>query len=262
MSWEEREILLVAKTYPVRSKSYGNTVCTAGILEDTNEWVRIYPIRWIKYAKNNLKKFVRFKAQIKKNTSEYLQRKDSYKIRESTIKIMDDYLTKTQNKGVWQERKKILLNTLSNSIETLNEKFKEDKTSLGIIKPIANSIEFLILKPVDEIEIDVEKSTQYTIFGEKLIKVDKIENVFKYKFKCINVKCPSHKMICEDWELLQAFRKFRKIYDSEELEKQLRNQFYEKMIKYRDLYFIVGTHWQFPKFLIIGLFYPPKKIRD
>ena len=49
MGWEKREILLIAKTYPSRSKKYGNTVCTAGILEDTNEWVRLYPIRWERY---------------------------------------------------------------------------------------------------------------------------------------------------------------------------------------------------------------------
>jgi hypothetical protein len=48
MSWEEREILLVTKTYPASSKKHGNTVCTAGILEDTNEWIRIYPIKWQK----------------------------------------------------------------------------------------------------------------------------------------------------------------------------------------------------------------------
>ncbi|KKL81462.1 hypothetical protein LCGC14_1994500, partial [marine sediment metagenome] len=49
VSWEEREILLLVKTYPVRSDKYVNTVCTAGILEDTNEWVRIYPVIWFTF---------------------------------------------------------------------------------------------------------------------------------------------------------------------------------------------------------------------
>jgi len=259
MSWEEREVLLVVKTYPVKSKAYGNTVCTAGILEDTNEWIRIYPIRMEVIEKNELRKYTRFKAEVKKNTSEKLKRKESYKIRENTIKVVDRSLVNTKNKGVWQERKKILLNLLSDSKETLVDKYNEDKTSLGIIKPKKGKVKFLIKKPIDEIEIDVEKSTQFTITGEKLIKVDKIENVFKYKFKCNNIKCKGHEMICEDWELLQAFRSWKNKYNTKNLKKILIKKFHYYMIDKRDLYFILGTYWKFPTWLIIGLFYPPKQ---
>lgn len=41
ISWEKKEILLVVKTYPSRSKKYSDIVCTAGILEDTNEWINL-----------------------------------------------------------------------------------------------------------------------------------------------------------------------------------------------------------------------------
>lgn len=38
-----KEILIVAKTYPTKSKKYTELVCTAGVDEDGN-WYRIYPI--------------------------------------------------------------------------------------------------------------------------------------------------------------------------------------------------------------------------
>ncbi len=260
MSWEERDILLVVKTYPERSKKYGNTVCTAGILEDTNEWVRIYPINFDIYNKMKLKKFIRFRAKIRKDTKDYMKRKESHKIDQNSIKILDDHLTNTRNKGVWDERIKVLEKVQSSSLEDLKLKFDEDKTSLGLIKPITNSIKFIVSKPMEEIEVDVMERIQLNLFGEKLKKVDTIENAFSYKYKCEGQNCNGHKMICEDWELLEAFRSWRKKYRTpEELEEKIRNKFLTEMITKKDLYFIVGTYWKYPTWLIIGLFYPPKQ---
>lgn len=262
MSWEEREILLVVKTYPTRSKKYENTVCTAGILEDTNEWVRLYPLRMEKVIEKKLKKFVRFKAKIMKDTSDYLSRKESYKIRDSSIEIIDDSLTITSNKDVWDERTKILKKVSFKSVEELKEKFSLDRTSLGIIKPKINSIKFNIKKPINEIRIEKEISTQYDLFGGKQKKVDKIEKAFSYKFQCNDEKCTKHDIICEDWELFQAFRDWQKKYPNEKVfVKKLREKFNDWMIN-RDLYFIMGTHWRFNTWIIIGLYYPPKKEKE
>lgn len=258
MNWEEREVLLIVKTYPATSKSYGDLVCTAGIFEDTEEWVRIYPITWLKYAKNNLKKFVRFKAILKPDESDYLSRKESYKIKQNTIKITDTSLTKPSKKGVWEERTRILKKIQSSSVEELRTKFQIDKTSLGIIKPRINTVKFRNRKPLEDIEINVEATTQYDLFGEKINKVDEIEKAFSYKFKCDNLECKGHDIICEDWELLEAFRSWQKKYPNfEVLKEKLYIKFQDWMVK-RDLYFIMGTHWKFPTWIIIGLFYPPK----
>jgi len=260
LSWEEREILLVVKTYPERSKKYGNTVCTAGILEDTNEWVRIYPINFNVYNKLNLSKFIRFRARISKDTKDYMKRKESHKIDQNSIKIIDDHLTDTKKKGVWEERKRILERALSPSLEELKAKFEVDRTSLGLIKPEVNSLKFILSKPVEEIEIDVMKKIQLNLFGEKLKKVDVIEKAFSYQYKCGGENCNGHKMICEDWELLEAFRKYKKTYPTpEEVEQNLRYKFYEEKLSKSELYFIVGTYWKYPTWLIIGLFYPPKQ---
>lgn len=257
MSWEKRDILLIVKTYPSRSKKYGNIVCTAGILEDTNEWVRLYPIRWERFAKRSLKKFIRFQAKIQKDTSDYLHRMESYKIRENSINIIDDSLTKTSNKGVWDKRTKILEKLSSKSVEELQEKYENDRTSLGIIKPNIDTVKFRLRKPISEIEIDRETTTQFNLLGEKLIKVDEIEKAFSYKFHCNDDKCNGHNIICEDWELLEAFRSWKKIYSDEEtLKEKLIGKFDYWMIK-RNLHFVMGTHWRFPTWIIIGLYYPP-----
>jgi hypothetical protein len=40
-----KRVLITVKTYPNPSKSYQETVCTAGIDEDKN-WIRIYPVNF------------------------------------------------------------------------------------------------------------------------------------------------------------------------------------------------------------------------
>jgi len=259
LSWEQRQILLVVKTYPERSKKYGNAVCTAGILRDTNEWVRIYPINFNSYRAKHLNKFVYFTAQIKKNTKERIKRKESYNIKDSSIKVINTDLVNPRLSGVWDTRRNILEKVQSDSIETLVAQSKEDRTSLGIIKPMQNTVEFKLKKPIEEIEIDIATGIQLNLYGEKLRKVDKIENIFFYKFKCEGQDCNGHKMICTDWELLQSFRKWKDIYtDSDVLVEKLTYK-YQEFMKSRDLYFILGTHNRFNTWFIIGLFYPPKR---
>ncbi len=259
LSLEEKEILLVVKTYPERSKKYGNTVCTAGILKDSNTWVRIYPINFNSYNAKPLKKFVFFKAQIKKNTKEMLRRKESFKIRDSTIEITNKDLVDPKKKGVWDKRRNILIKTLSDSVEILKKKANEDRTSLGLIKPKIDSVKFRLKKPIEKIDIDIAESIQINLFGEKLKKVDKIENIFYYSFNCYGENCSGHNMICTDWELLESFRKWRNQYiNPVHLEEKLKER-YEDWMKNRDLYFILGTHNRFNTWFIIGLFYPPKR---
>ena len=39
----EEKILVTVKTCPTLSRTYGETVCTAGVRED-GSWVRLYPV--------------------------------------------------------------------------------------------------------------------------------------------------------------------------------------------------------------------------
>lgn len=43
MTVERKRIFILVKTYPTISATYGELVCTAGILED-GTWIRLYPV--------------------------------------------------------------------------------------------------------------------------------------------------------------------------------------------------------------------------
>ncbi|MCA6084942.1 hypothetical protein [Candidatus Endomicrobiellum agilis] len=74
---EKKKILITVKTYPVPSKKYDETVCTAGITED-GEWVRLYPVefRKLEYDKQ-YKKYDWIEVTAERRTEDF--RKESFK---------------------------------------------------------------------------------------------------------------------------------------------------------------------------------------
>ena len=65
-------------------------------------------------------------------------------------------------------------------------------------------------------------------------------------------------MKCTDWEMSQAWRKWRTEY-GDDWERAFRLRFDQEMREKNDTHFYVGTIHQHPKeWIIVGLFYPPK----
>jgi len=265
MTWKKERILILVKAYPEQSDKYGSSICMAGIIEEYN-WIRIYPIQFDYFIKNlNFKKFTWIEADIQK-VKEKLMRKESHKVKLNTIKIVDDSLaqlkgSKSQKNKIWAERRSILNKLLNKSINELKQKWKQDRTSLGIIKP--NLVDFRLRKPLSQIIIERKKMFQKTLMDEKILVADKIEHAISYKFRCNDATCTfnketkkSHDITCEDWELFEAIRKWP--YSLEEKELKLKEKFFDWM-KNRDLYFCMGMFSQYPTWLIIGLLYPPKE---
>ena len=246
----------MTKAYPEPSKRHGNVACTAGITSE-GEWIRLYPID-IRYfiGKNKISKYDIIEVECKRDIDK-LKRIESHKIRPDTLRIIDKRLTKP--KIDWNGRNPKILNKLDGSIELLQEKYAEDRTSLGLIKP--KEINDFI--KTEDLEIFEKNSWSFTINldGVKIPKVTKIPHIFKYNFKCNGCKNTNHSMQCEDWELFESYRSWGNRYKNPEvLWKTLKGRYYSWMLKKRDLYFVMGMYSQYPTWFIIGIYYPPKSI--
>jgi len=152
-----------------------------------------------------------------------------------------------------------LLNHVAPSLEYLKAKFDEDRTSVGLIKP-AEVFEFY-----KEGELQIYEDTkvfQQSLFGTKVPEIEEIPHLFGYRFRCNG--CPEggeHNIQCEDWELFESYRSWGMQYgDLNLLWEKLQDTYYKSMMD-RDLYFYVGTFSQFPTWLIVGLYYPPKQLK-
>ena len=250
MTWEKKNILVTVKAYPEKSKKYGSVVCTAGITEE-GEWIRLYPLPMHLFSgKNKIGRYDWIEVECKKAT-EKLDRRESYKVRDGSIRIVDKYKS-----GDWESRRDVIIPRVAHSLESLQEAFEENRTSLGLIKPI-QVIDFYKTKELQIYETGF--AIQETITEEKVPVLQEVEHVFKYRFKCPGCAPEKeHNIQCEDWELLESYRRWGQRYRTPEtLWNKIHYRFFTWM-KQRDFHFFVGTYSQYPTWLIIGLYYPPQ----
>ena len=259
MTWEKKRVLVTVTAYPEKSKKYGQVVCTIGLTEE-GDWIRLYPVPFNVFSgPQKLRKYDWIEVECKR-AEEKLSRKESYRIRDASLKIVDRSLSLGKIKGRvdWNERNKLLLSHIAPSIEDLRAKFDEDRTSIGLIKP-AEVLEFY--KKGDLQIYHDPKVFQQSLFGTKIPEIEEIPHLFGYRFRCNGCHEENeHNIQCEDWELFESYRRWGKRYDDLNiLWEKLQEKYYKYMLD-NDLYFYVGMFSQFPTWLIVGLYYPPKQL--
>jgi hypothetical protein len=150
------------------------------------------------------------------------------------------------------------IRTLLRSKISSLEKLTEEKASLGVVKP-----ELIDVK-IEVNSIEIYDSQQYfNLMGDFL--VEKREKVkmpieLRYNFRCKHeTACKGHQIILLDWELNELARKVMRVdKDPILIEEKIRYKFFDFMSE-RDLYFVMGTHFRFKTWMIIGIFYLNKK---
>jgi predicted nuclease of predicted toxin-antitoxin system len=259
-----KKILIVAKTYPTRSKKYTELVCTAGVDAEGN-WYRIYPIP-TKTLKDyeGLKKYTWIDAEITKDTSD--SRPESYKINVSNMKLLHTL----DSKNNWQYRKDIVLKSkIYRSLEEIISLAND-----------TNELSLCLFKPTKFLHIRFENK-EIQNFSEQEKKEFKNANVslFEHSSSCevefdMMPQLPySIKMVFEDregkeskmnildWEISQLYWNLSRSNSEKETKAKIKNKL-ESLIE-KDLYLCLGTMkqmhgWTSNPFTIIGLFYPPK----
>jgi hypothetical protein len=252
---ERHKVLIATKTYPSISRTYQETVCTAGILLDDNEnplqWIRIYPIRFRLLELD--KKFPRWSiisARIERNPKDY--REESYRIDDTSISILRQLVT-------WDEKKAFVVPFQFSSLTQIQQENK----SLGLIKPLKIDKYFC-----EESEREWSPRQQSIIDQTDLLEpnksdIEKIPFKFGYRFTASDGK--KHKCSISDWEILQLYRNCRnrsKATSSrgreEEAIEKVRQKLEDDFLRNKDLHFIMGNLKNHKNsFMIIGLFYPP-----
>lgn len=262
MTWEKKRVLITAKAAPETSTKHGEVVCTAGIT-DQGEFIRLYPIPLDLFRQGKgFRKFDWIEVECEK-AKEYLSRKESYKIRGNTLRVVDRSLNeKVKGKTNWAGRNEVLMPMVNQSIEELEQAFKDDKTSLGLIK-VNELTEFIRTKDLDEGDKVIHKVMQTVLdqsFGTENLRgfepLQQIPHIYKYHFTCKGDACHKHRMTCEDWELFEAHRTWPDRY-KEKTWDMIQDRFF-RFMKERDLHFFLGTESQYGHWLIIGIYYPPK----
>ena len=240
-------MLVLAKANPTPSKKYKFLVCVAGITEN-GEWRRIFPIPWEVFIGSS---DVKFK---KKQWIEYELVSDKSPDGRPESRKIKPYSIKPLHEETFKNIKNMLEERLT-TLEELQDK-RRYECSLGVIKPEIIDMEWQdYSKSVDKVE---NFKKQKTLYGDTIYTLETIDKKFQYEFRCSNT-CPRpHKIMCEDWELSELYRKLRKRYDENTACNLVKKKFTEGIYYKGHTYFIMGTHNKFNTWLVISVIYPKK----
>ena len=176
-----RRLRILVKAYPQPSRKYGETVCCAGIDEETHELVRLYPIRYRHLPpEHRFNRFDSVEMEVERDTSDF--RPESHKVREDSICVIarGSRLSSESKVRLWLPHKDA-------SLPELEQARSVHGKSLGIVSPDPDSVEFLCRKQSDESPDDraltASLFAQQSILEDTLAPLPQPEYAFRYRFR-------------------------------------------------------------------------------
>jgi len=248
--------LIVVRTSPIPVPLGIESSCTAAITEK-GEWLRLFPVPWrLLPDDQRFRKYQWVELAVTKAPDD--TRRESFNIRPDGIRVVSEPLS---NKNSWQAKKDIVFPLRDSSLCSLTRKRDNQQyPTLGIFRP--RSISRLRIVPErpewSQAELGMLRQTHLFVESPKQ-QLEKIPFRFIYQFDCDGEPaCPTHNLMCTDWEMSEAYRKWRSEY-GDGWEEKFRQRFEAEMIQKYDTHFYVGTVASHPnRWIVIGLFYPPR----
>jgi len=248
--------LVTAKTHPLPSAKYRETVCTAGITRD-GEWVRLYPVPfryWEIQQQFSLYDWVELEARKRPRASD--KRKENW-TPVGDLQVIEQ--VGTDNK--WAERKRLILPYVAPSLESLHRAYDRDGTSLGIIRP-AEVLDVVVVEDDSDWAPKQRAALQQmSLDGSKPKPLDKPKHWFSYRFRCEGTACRGHRLQILDWGLYELYRRTKLERGEGAAVEATTAKCRELVAPDKDPLFFVGKHSRYPGFMVIGMFYPPRDER-
>ena len=251
------KLLITVKTYPVPSRKYVETVCTAGITED-GRWIRLYPVSF-RYldSRHQYRLYDWVEVSVRKRPPGRDHRKESYEpLGPPTIL---DHVSARSN---WEERKRIILPHAAASIEAIHAGHRTDGQSLGIIRP----------RSIGRVSVEGDASEwspsqraaleQLALFGPQRKPLERPGHRFFYQFTCDDPECQGHRLQVVDWGLYELYRKIRSAEGAAAAVQKTKEKLAELVAADREAHFYVGMHSRFPSFMVLGMFSPRRQPPD
>lgn len=255
VEWVNEKILILVKTYPHPSATYGELVCVAGITEQ-GEWRRLYPIPFRDLPMlRQFKKYSWVKMDVSRRPQD--PRPESYQPDVESVEI-DGWLDTDDE---WRARREFVEGL---KVSTLDE-LKQDRSCSGVSLGVVMPSEVIDIE-VEEVESewseqDVAKLNQLKLGTSVARELKKIPFRFQYVFMCEDDLKPRRAAIT-DWELGMRYLRNRKTMNPPEAADEV-GEFYVNLMdatKY-DSRLFMGTTLPFNTWIVIGVFRPPKTKR-
>jgi len=254
--YKTARILVVVKTYPNPSRTYGETVCCAGVDLARGEWVRLYPVTFRRLDDARFAKYQEIECLTAAPRND--SRPESRHVNNDSIRLIGPPMA-AGRKG-WA-RRMAMLPVPIRSLEAVQDAQSAHGTSIGMLRP--RRIERLVIEkakpwgPKELAAISQQRLDLSSPTSRELRDLDQIPWDFSYRFTCDDPRCTGHELRILDWEIGASYRKWSRT-DPGRWEEMIREK-YERELPARDLHLVVGNlAKRRHTFLIIGLVYPPR----
>lgn len=249
---ERKNIFITVKTYPHPSNTYGELVCTAGI-DEAGNFIRLYPLRYRRMSgEEQFAKYQWVSVEIEKSQRD--SRPESFYAAQST-------LTPLAKVDSWKDRRELVLG--NRALTTMCELTKETcrlNRSLAIVKP-EKILDFTAEPDAPDWSPEQSEALRQKLLWDtgQVKPLKKVPYKFYYHYKCQDSNCTGHKQSVYDWELhVLCLKMLEQNQDSKIALGKVRQAFFDKICAPKfDMHFFVGTHNQYPAWMILGTFYPP-----
>lgn len=233
----KKRIRILVKAFPQHSNKYEETVCCAGVDVESNEFLRLYPIRYRHLQKEQ--QFNRYDlVEITATKATDDVRPESYRVDEPSIQILKrgSQLSNPSKVQLWKP-------FIASSLTALLEESKQTKRSLGIIKPDVDSLKFKYQLASQSDQDDQELANvvykqQASFLEDPLKPLEKPKYSFRYEYTSDG---HAHKHQILDWEVQATFINYRRQYSSEAEALQMMTNEYQENIPNHNLHFIMGN---------------------
>ncbi len=245
LTWIEKKALIIGRASPEPSKRHIETVCTGAITED-GQLLRLYPVSF-RYLEENKKYKLWTWASFHVWKDPQDKRKESYRVREDSITILSNVESAT-------EQLSLIKRAISPDRESLEEQYRKDWTSMGIVEIAYRDLKAELPKKRWDVDKPYIKQAHLMVDKKPL---EQMPIVLKLSFSCKNnPNCKGHVSTLIAWEYIEAFRAFRDRYSSPlEAFHKLKDAIVKRYFAPpRAAYAIFGTHRRFPVWIIGQLY--------
>lgn len=253
--FELTKVLVTVKTYPNPSDKHDETVCTA-VVTESGDWLRIYPVpyRYLPVEKQ-YKKWQWMEIGLARRGYQNDPRPESREPEVNSIRLLGEPLPRS---NAWETRRLIIDKMPHRTLSELMRQWVANRTSLGIIRP-AEVLDLEVTEGEKKWAPKHEaRMAQPLLFGKRK-PLHRIPFRFYYVFRCLDQKEP-HRLLLEDWELGALFLRERESKGENAAVQSVKQKFLDDLCgPDKDTRFFVGTRHPLNQWLVIGLFYPPKK---
>ena len=241
------QVLITVKASPEIGRTHGETVCVAGLRLDGGapRWIRLFPVQWQWFWRSTHPKYQVIELEVARHSSD--PRPESHRPRLETATVIRQ-VERSADRAA-------LLNQLPQP--TMCELVADKgwgRTSLALVVPVDVS-DFTWDDHTGDAEHErkMMRAAQGSLLAVDAPQLELCPFTFRFRYRCADARCNGHHQSIVDWEISEAWRRWRQSYPDDYLTR-IRDKWMGLVDPARKPGFFVGNQKNAPQaYMILGV---------